>query len=289
MIPSPKVLRLSENTAGRDFVIGDIHGAYDLVIEAMRQVGFNRQTDRLLSVGDLVDRGPDSHRCLKFLQQPYVYAVRGNHEQMLLDVHANGEPPEAMIQWLKRHNGFGWWEGVESPMRAEIVRAFSQLPLVIEIETARGTVGLLHAEVPQGMDWPTFLTRIEAGHPETTESCLEGRERYRAQDNSGVPGVGRIFVGHTVHWAGATRYGNVYSIDTGAIFGQLGIKDKGGLTMASAIASTGLLTGPRASQGLVDLRLESATEIPKAVFGQYAAPHLSLGPGKSGERDPRQQ
>lgn len=266
----PKVWRLKENIEGRDFVIGDIHGAYDLVLDAMRQVKFDKARDRLFSVGDLVDRGPDSHRCLKFLRQPYVYAVRGNHEQMLLDIHANGEPPEALIEWLKRNNGFGWWESVNPAMQAEIVEAFSRLPLVIEIETHRGTVGLLHAEVPQGMDWTTFLSRIESGDQASTESCLEGRQRYKCQDLSGVPGVGRIFVGHTVHWGGATRYGNVYSIDTGAIFGQLGIKDKGGLTMAKMVASTGLLTGPKASQGLVDLRANDDHETPTQRFGQYA-------------------
>lgn len=272
MPTAPKILRLKENTVGRDFVIGDIHGAYDLVVDAMRQVGFNRQADRLFSVGDLVDRGPESHRCLKFLQQPYVYAVRGNHEQMLLDIHAQGEPHEAMVQWLKKNNGFGWWENVDAAMRPQIVEAFAQLPLVIEIETARGTVGLLHAEVPRSMDWQTFLAKIDAGHEPTIESCLEGRERYRAKDESGVPGIGRVFVGHTVHWEGATRYGNVYSIDTGAIFGQLGIKDKGGLTMAALAAGTGLLAGPMAAQGLVDLRIHGDSDTPKHPFGQYAAP-----------------
>lgn len=269
---TPKILRLKENTAGRDFVIGDIHGAYDLVIEAMRQVGFNRKTDRLFAVGDLVDRGPDSHRCRKFLEQPYVYAVRGNHDHMLVEIHAQGEPPQALVDWLKRNNGFGWWDNVAPEERAEIVKAFSELPLVIEIETARGTVGLLHAEVPQGMDWQTFIAKIEAGDQETTESCLEGRNRYKRQDQSGVPGVGRIYVGHTVHWQGATRYGNVYFIDTGAIFGQLGIKDKGTLTMTSLVAGTGILAGPRAAQGLVDLRMDDDIDVQRLPFGQYAAP-----------------
>ena len=267
-----KILRLKENTAGRDFVIGDIHGAYDLVLEAMRQVKFNRKVDRLFVVGDLVDRGPQSHRCRKFLEQDYTFAVSGNHDKTLVDIHAQGEPPQALVDWLKRNNGFGWWESVEPAERVAIVQALAQLPLVIEIETARGTVGLLHAEVPRGMDWKTFTAKIEAGDPETTESCLEGRERYKQQDFSGVPGIDRIFVGHTVHWGGATRYGNVYSIDTGAIFGQLGIKDKGSLTMASLVARTGILAGPRAAQGLVDLRLHEETEVNMEPFGQYAAP-----------------
>jgi len=267
-----KILRLKENTSGRDFVIGDIHGAYDLVIEAMRQVRFNRKTDRLFAVGDLVDRGPDSHRCRKFLQQPFVFAVRGNHDHMLVEIHAQGEPHPALVDWLKRNYGFSWWDNVAPDERAEIIKAFSQLPYVIEIETARGTVGLLHAEVPQGMDWQTFITKIESDDPATIESCLEGRNRYKHQDQSGVPGVGRIFVGHTVHWQGSTRYGNVYFIDTGAIFGQLGIKDKGSLTMTSLVAKTGVLAGPRAAQGLVDLRLDEETETHDQPFGQYAAP-----------------
>lgn len=56
------VLRLPENTRGRDFVVGDIHGAFDKVEAAMAKVGFDVERDRLLSVGDLVDRGAESAR-----------------------------------------------------------------------------------------------------------------------------------------------------------------------------------------------------------------------------------
>lgn len=62
--------KLGANEIGRDFVLGDIHGAYDLVIQGMREVRFNGHKDRLLVVGDLIDRGPGSHRVLEFLQQP---------------------------------------------------------------------------------------------------------------------------------------------------------------------------------------------------------------------------
>lgn len=68
------------NCLGRDFVLGDIHGAYDMVLQGMRQVRFDKKVDRIFSVGDLIDRGAGSHRALEFLAQPYVYAVRGNHD-----------------------------------------------------------------------------------------------------------------------------------------------------------------------------------------------------------------
>ncbi|HEQ2028721.1 TPA: hypothetical protein VEP97_003041 [Pseudomonas aeruginosa] len=39
------VKRVAVNVTGRDFVCGDIHGAYDLVLQAMReaQLGFGEQ------------------------------------------------------------------------------------------------------------------------------------------------------------------------------------------------------------------------------------------------------
>lgn len=268
-----RVLRLEANQVGRDFVIGDIHGAYDLVLEAMRKVEFNKTCDRLFSVGDLIDRGPDSHRCLKFLQQPYVYAIRGNHEQMLIDMHADGEPHEAVVEWMSARNGFGWWKTTPQTTRDQILDAVKALPLAIEIQTLRGTVGLIHAEIPPGMSWPTFLSRIERGDEKVIETCLEGRDRYRARDEGGVPGVGRVFVGHTVHWGGATRYGNVYAIDTGAVFGHLGIKDKGSLTMAKLAVSTGILSAPPPREvSLVDIRIAEDGEAETRPFGQYAKP-----------------
>lgn len=59
--------KFDRNLAGRDFVVGDIHGAYDLVIQGMKAARFNPTCDRLFAVGDLIDRGPGSHRAARFL------------------------------------------------------------------------------------------------------------------------------------------------------------------------------------------------------------------------------
>lgn len=37
----PAVLKLPKNTEGRDFVVGDIHGAYDLLDQALEEVKFD--------------------------------------------------------------------------------------------------------------------------------------------------------------------------------------------------------------------------------------------------------
>ena len=48
------------NKVGRDFVVGDVHGMFDRVAQALTKVQFNPSRDRLFSVGDLIDRGPQS-------------------------------------------------------------------------------------------------------------------------------------------------------------------------------------------------------------------------------------
>lgn len=75
--------RLPANFAGRDIIIGDLHGHPEILHRLLAQAKFNPARDRVISTGDLVDRGPDSLGCLEFLNEPWFFAVRGNHEQNL--------------------------------------------------------------------------------------------------------------------------------------------------------------------------------------------------------------
>lgn len=64
---SPKVQRFEANTAGRDFVVGDVHGMVEMLCKEMDSIRFNPAKDRLFSVGDLVDRGPQSKDALNWM------------------------------------------------------------------------------------------------------------------------------------------------------------------------------------------------------------------------------
>ncbi|MBN2233251.1 MAG: serine/threonine protein phosphatase [Deltaproteobacteria bacterium] len=90
---------------GRTIVIGDIHGCR----RTFDRLLFDRlavtPTDTVILLGDLIDRGPDSKGVLDMVmalqERGYTMAsVRGNHEQMLLDFYAAGDP-----SWLS--NGAG--------------------------------------------------------------------------------------------------------------------------------------------------------------------------------------
>ena len=77
--------RLPRNTVGRDLVVGDLHGHRSLFESELDRVGFRPGRDRVFSVGDLIDRGPDSLATLALLEEPWFFAVLGNHELALLN------------------------------------------------------------------------------------------------------------------------------------------------------------------------------------------------------------
>lgn len=73
------------------WVVSDIHGCYQWLMDELKRRHFNPYEDLLISVGDLIDRGPDSVKCLQLMHEKWFRAVRGNHEQMALDSLDNND------------------------------------------------------------------------------------------------------------------------------------------------------------------------------------------------------
>lgn len=73
----------------RKLFIGDIHGCLTTFEALLDKMNFSK-SDKLYLVGDYIDRGPDSKgvidKIIKLKNQDYkVVAIRGNHEQMLVN------------------------------------------------------------------------------------------------------------------------------------------------------------------------------------------------------------
>lgn len=241
---STAVKRFPRNDKGRDFVVGDIHGAFDSLEEALRRVRFDPAKDRLFSVGDLADRGKRSPDCLHYLRQHWFHAVQGNHEAMYLKLFdASGAFNAAALAHDPLPNR-AWITQIDAAQRAAIRDAFAALPMMIEVETRRGVVGIVHAEVPPGMDWRTFTERVGNGDRTAVLWAQWSRERFNANDNGTVPGISRVFHGHTPSASGIRRMGNRYYIDTGAVYRERGTHPDMGLSLTEINAPSRALQGP---------------------------------------------
>ena len=212
------VQRFERNATGRDFVVGDIHGCFDQLEVELARVHFSPAKDRLFSVGDLVDRGPRSEDAIDWIAKPWFHAVRGNHEQMAVGVAAGKHDLGNYFA-----NGGGWFLALDESRQQLVAKVLDTLPVCIEVDTARGPVGIIHAEI-EGNDWAAFLDALESApsnnkRRDLLEQALWARDRIRYGDQSEVAGLYRLYVGHTPVKHEAVL-GNVHYIDTGAVFGR---------------------------------------------------------------------
>lgn len=98
--------KYKSNERGRDFFVTDIHGHFDLLHEEMSRFAFDTSKDRLFVGGDSVDRGPQSHWILDYINEPWFISVRGNHCEMFISAYEDnfqGWPARVL-----RSNGGQW-------------------------------------------------------------------------------------------------------------------------------------------------------------------------------------
>ena len=225
------------NLQGRDFIVGDLHGELATFESGLEQVGFDCDLDRMFSVGDLIDRGPNSVECLRLLKKPWFHAVRGNHEELMLKAQRSfGQ----FSVW--QANGGEWWQEIGSEMRDELLGLTKTMPLVIVVGEGESRYNILHAEYG-GTD--TGLCN-EHFNQNGWENILWGRSNIMEHHRSKVDpafwpkhrlGLSPTFVGHT------TLRGNdcievdshIY-LDTGTHTVRAG--EKGWLTITELVPAT---------------------------------------------------
>jgi len=204
------IKHFDKNAKGRDFVVGDIHGCFDLLRDKLKEIDFNAKTDRLFSVGDLVDRGDKSAECVKWLNKSWFHAVRGNHEQMAIDYVPYAKD-------IYRRNGGQWFIDLSDDKQKCFASLFEQLPIIIEIETNNGLVGIVHADCPVD-DWNMLNDKLcGITKDRFIECCLWDRFRFEHNVVAQVKNITNVYHGH-MPTKQVKTLGNCIFIDTGAVF-----------------------------------------------------------------------
>lgn len=213
MDTSTLIKYFSINNEGDDYVVGDIHGCYTLLYAELAKIDFNFTTDRLFCVGDLVDRGLESVDVLDTIDKPWFHSVLGNHDLMAIEWLDGG----ASSFELYRQNGGQWFIDLDAETQSIIVEKFKKLPILIEIETKSGIVGIVHADCPVS-SWAYLKEMILSGNRNALTSCIWSRDRIRHGDPTIIKDIDRLYHGHTV-LKQRIALGNRNYIDTGAVFG----------------------------------------------------------------------
>ncbi|KIK63038.1 hypothetical protein GYMLUDRAFT_41342 [Collybiopsis luxurians FD-317 M1] len=88
----------------RVIIVGDIHGMFEQFQRLLAKISYNPSSDVLISVGDIVAKGPHSGsmQVLDLMASHNVTAVRGNHDQQVIEWRT-------WIEWVHSLPGGSRW------------------------------------------------------------------------------------------------------------------------------------------------------------------------------------
>lgn len=173
------------------YCIGDVQGCFDELLLLLQEIAFDAQRDRLIFVGDLVNRGPHSLGVLDFVMTtPNVSVVLGNHDLHLLATAAGARKPspkdtfgdilqqarlEEILNWL-RHRPLAIEESGCFFVHAGVL---PQWPVAKAMALAREV-----EEALQKDNYQHFLKALYGNGPTYWQDDLRGIERLRVIVNA---------------------------------------------------------------------------------------------------------
>ena len=128
--------------AGRLLVMGDVHGQYEKMQNVLALCDYRPATDRLILLGDYVDRGPEARRVVAEvlrLTRLGAVALYGNHEDLMLQALRNRDNgyinPQEVEQWFA-NGGEATLDSYRAHASdlAEHLALFAALPRWVEVD-----------------------------------------------------------------------------------------------------------------------------------------------------------
>lgn len=204
-------------------IIGDTHGLLEKTRELVVKAGWTLDAEdlpippesgrKLLFLGDLVDRGPQSVELLQWVRKAQsrgvALAILGNHEDKLLRflrTHAQGKP---VVPWPSKANAETGMAMLKLPEeeRNALVRYLESLPTCVVLRHASGDFAFVHGNVASFVPLRTPSEVLVYGERELTGDAADAlyQQRFDAGLNTHT-----LFRGHI---PGENRYENVFSLE----------------------------------------------------------------------------
>ncbi|QKI89693.1 symmetrical bis(5'-nucleosyl)-tetraphosphatase [Thiomicrorhabdus xiamenensis] len=175
------------------YIIGDLQGCFDELQQLLGKINYRPEEDCLWFVGDLINRGPKSLECLRFVkaleEQGKAKTVLGNHDFHLLAVYSG------LVTFLSKSDTIQ--PILDAPDADELVDWLRKQPLMIHHPQQNAV--MVHAGIPPqwsieealqfaseaqvpllGDDWQTFVREELFGSEDTSwDPQMSGWPRIR--------------------------------------------------------------------------------------------------------------
>ncbi len=193
------------------FAIGDIHGCADKLKALMDKIPIDHANDRLVFIGDYIDRGPNSFEVVDYLvdlkqHHAEIVFLKGNHEDMLQKYLAGSDRftylfnggQQTLDSYLNRQNKTEF-----SPIPSDHLEFYKSLLLYYQTEDYIFVHAGIRPKIP-----------LEKQNP---DEILWIREDFI---HSKLDFGKRVIFGHTPYSEPLVQP-NKIGIDTGAVYGNL--------------------------------------------------------------------
>lgn len=185
----------------KTFVIGDIHGCHDELIELLELTGAD-DNDIIISVGDIIDRGSKSKETWRFFKdRPNTVVLMGNHERKHLNGILSYAQDIVKVQMEEEYEAFLSW--------------VAKLPYYFETDEAI----IVHAAFEHDKNLYEQREDVLAG---TTSGERHLEKKYVPDTwwSDYYIGTKPLIYGHHVVGDTPKIKNNTYGIDTGACHGK---------------------------------------------------------------------
>lgn len=175
------------------YIIGDLQGCFDSLQALLKQIHYKPKRDQLWFVGDIINRGPQSLECLRFVkklhQKGRAQIVLGNHDFYLLAAACGIDKKQSKFDTLD--------DILNAKDRDELIDWLRKQPLLIQHPTESAV--MVHAGIPpqwtieqaiqyareveqvmQSEDWQEFISQhLFGSKTKQWHEDLSGWERLR--------------------------------------------------------------------------------------------------------------
>ena len=173
------------------YLVGDIQGCYDALIDLLAEIHFDADSDCVWFTGDLVNRGPDSLKVLRFVYELHkkgaAITVLGNHDLHMLAVAEDLAPfhrsdtldeifaapdKDELLTWLRSQ------PLIHHDASLNYTMVHAGFPPQWNLIDAQAFAGEVESEL-QGENYRGYFAQMYGDHPSLWSDELTGWDRLR--------------------------------------------------------------------------------------------------------------